>query len=170
MGLLESIWGSGESAVKEGDPAPDFTLPDRTGKMVRLSEFKGRKAVVLYFYPKDDTPGCTKESCAFRDSYQDFQDAGAEVIGVSSDSTDSHGKFASKHRLPFRLLSDQGGQVRKRYGIPATLGLLPGRVTFVIDRDGVVRRTFNSQFQATQHVAEALEALRHLEHPAAGSH
>jgi thioredoxin-dependent peroxiredoxin len=170
MGLLESIWGSGESSVKEGDQAPDFVLPDRTGKMIRLSEFRGRKAVVLYFYPKDDTPGCTKESCAFRDSYQDFQDAGAEVIGVSSDSTESHGRFAAKHRLPFTLLSDQGGRVRQRYGIPATLGLLPGRVTFVIDRGGVVRRTFNSQFQATQHVVEALEALRRLEPVGAGAH
>jgi peroxiredoxin Q/BCP len=166
MGLLESLWGSGDSDVHVGDQAPDFVLPDRTGKMVRLSEFRGRKAVVLYFYPKDDTPGCTKESCAFRDSYQDFQDAGAEVIGVSSDSAESHGRFASKHRLPFTLLSDQGGQVRKRYGIPATLGLLPGRVTFVIDADGVVRHVFNSQFQATQHVAEALEALHQLGRPA----
>jgi peroxiredoxin Q/BCP len=163
MGLLESIWGSGDSSVRVGDVAPDFTLPDRTGKMVRLSEFRGHKAVVLYFYPKDDTPGCTKESCAFRDSYQDFQDAGAEVIGVSSDSSESHGKFAAKHRLPFTLLSDQGGQVRAKYGIPATLGLLPGRVTFVIDRDGVVRHVFNSQFQATQHVAEALQALQRLD-------
>ena len=162
MGMLESLWGSGESSVRVGDEAPDFVLPDRTGKMVRLSEFRGRKAVVLYFYPKDDTPGCTKESCAFRDSYQDFQDAGAEVIGVSSDSAESHGRFAAKHRLPFTLLADQGGQVRKRYGVPATLGLLPGRVTFVIDRAGIVRHVFNSQFQATQHVSEALEALRGL--------
>ena len=162
MGLLESLWGSGDSSIRVGDEAPDFVLPDRTGKMVRLSEFRGHKAVVLYFYPKDDTPGCTKESCAFRDGYQDFQDAGAEVIGVSSDSAESHGKFAAKHRLPFTLLADQGGQVRKRYGVPATLGLLPGRVTFVIDRSGVVRHVFNSQFQATQHVSEALQALRGL--------
>ena len=162
MGLLESLWGSGDSSIRVGDEAPDFVLPDRTGKMVRLSEFRGQKAVVLYFYPKDDTPGCTKESCAFRDGYQDFQDAGAEVIGVSSDSAESHGKFAAKHRLPFTLLADQGGQVRKRYGVPATLGLLPGRVTFVIDRSGVVRHVFNSQFQATQLVSEALEALRRL--------
>ena len=162
MGLLESLWGSGDSSIRVGDEAPDFVLPDRTGKMVRLSEFRGHKAVVLYFYPKDDTPGCTKESCAFRDGYQDFQDAGAEVIGVSSDSAESHGKFAAKHRLPFTLLADQGGQVRNRYGVPATLGLLPGRVTFVIDRSGVVRHVFNSQFQATQHVSEALEALRRL--------
>jgi peroxiredoxin Q/BCP len=167
MGLLDGLLGRGESNVHVGDQAPDFVLPDRTGKMVRLSDFRGRKAVVLYFYPKDDTPGCTKESCAFRDSYEEFSDAGAEVIGVSSDSAESHGKFTAKHRLPFTLLADQGGQVRARYGVPATLGLLPGRVTFVIDRDGVVRHVFNSQLQATQHVTEALEALRRLERPAA---
>ena len=137
--------------------------------MVRLSEFRGRKAVVLYFYPKDDTPGCTKESCAFRDSYQDFLDAGAEVIGVSGDDSSSHERFATKYNLPFVLLSDRGGQVRAKYGVPATLGLLPGRVTFVIDRDGIVRHTFNSQFQPKQHIAEAITALRQLDRPAAQS-
>jgi len=160
MGLLDFI--SGKSGVEAGSPAPDFALPDATGKTVRLSDFRGRKAVVLYFYPKDDTPGCTKESCTFRDQYQDFQDAGAEVIGVSSDSEVAHGKFTEKYRLPFTLVSDRGGSVRKQYGVPATLGLLPGRVTYVIDRDGTVRHVFNSQFQATQHVAEALQALRGL--------
>jgi peroxiredoxin Q/BCP len=169
MGLLDSLWGSGDSAIKPGDEAPDFVLADRTGKMVRLSEFRGRKAVVLYVYPKDDTPGCTRESCTFRDSYQDFRDAGAEVIGISSDAIESHARFAAKHHLPFILLSDQGGRVRDRYGVPATLGLLPGRVTFVIDRDGVVRRVFNSQFQPAQHVAEALETLRTFERPGAAS-
>jgi peroxiredoxin Q/BCP len=165
VGLLDGLFGFGPPDLRIGEAAPDFVLPDRTGKMVRLSEFRGRKAIVLYFYPKDDTPGCTKESCAFRDSYQDFQDAGAEVIGVSSDDAASHGRFAEKYKLPFTLLSDQGGQVRKRYGVPATAGLLPGRVTFVIDRDGVVRHTFNSQFQPTQHIAEALSALRKIGPP-----
>jgi peroxiredoxin Q/BCP len=165
VGLLDGLFGFGPPDLRVGEAAPDFVLPDRTGKMVRLSEFRGRKAIVLYFYPKDDTPGCTKESCAFRDSYQDFQDAGAEVIGVSSDDAASHGRFAEKYKLPFTLLSDQGGQVRKRYGVPATAGLLPGRVTFVIDRDGVVRHTFNSQFQPTQHIAEALSALRKIGPP-----
>jgi peroxiredoxin Q/BCP len=158
MGLLDRL--SGASKIQPGDRAPDFTLPDATGKSVRLSDFRGRKAVVLYFYPKDDTPGCTKESCTFRDQYQDFTDAGAEVIGISSDSAESHTKFASKYRLPFTLLSDRDGAVRKQYGVPATLGLLPGRVTYVIDRDGVVRHVFNSQFQAAQHVSEAIGALR----------
>jgi peroxiredoxin Q/BCP len=158
MGILD-LFGGGEPSVKAGERAPDFTLPDADGKDVRLADFAGRP-VVLYFYPKDDTPGCTKEACTFRDQYQDFQDAGATVLGVSSDSSESHRKFAAKHRLPFTLLADRGGQVRKRYGVPATLGLLPGRVTFVIDGAGVVRHVFNSQLDATRHVEEALHVLR----------
>jgi len=160
VGLLD-LFG-GQSTIQAGDRAPDFALSDRDGRTVRLGDYRGKKAVVLYFYPKDDTPGCTAESCSFRDQYEAFGDAGAEVIGVSSDSAESHARFADKHRLPFVLLADQGGAVRKQYGVPATLGLLPGRVTFVIDRDGVVRHVFNSQFQATKHVAEALAALRRL--------
>ena len=163
MGLLELFTASG--GLHPGDTAPDFALPDASGRTVRLGDFRGRKPVVLYFYPKDDTPGCTKESCAFRDQYQDFQDAGAEVIGVSSDSPESHARFAEKYRLPFTLLADRGGAVRKQYGVPATLGLLPGRVTYVIDPQGVVRHVFNSQFQATQHVAEAIRALRSIDRP-----
>ena len=163
MGLLDAITGGGDPAITAGQQAPDFALPDATGKTVRLSDFRGKKAVVLYFYPKDDTPGCTKEACTFRDQYEDLKDAGAEVIGVSSDGGESHEKFASKYKLPFLLVSDRGGVVRKQYGIPATLGLLPGRVTFVIDKQGVVRRTFNSQFQATKHVSEAIEALRAMD-------
>jgi peroxiredoxin Q/BCP len=152
----------GEPTIKPGDEAPDFALPDGTGRTVRLSDYRGRKAVVLYFYPKDDTPGCTKEACSFRDQYEEFKDAGAEVIGVSSDSEEAHAKFASKYKLPFVLIADRGGKVRKEYGVPATLGLLPGRVTFVIDAEGIVRHVFNSQFQATRHVAEAAQALRAL--------
>ena len=159
MGLLDFL-GGGEAAVKPGDRAPDFSLPDAGGRMIGLTEFRGKKPVVLYFYPKDDTPGCTKEACSFRDQYEDFTAAGAEVIGVSSDSGESHRKFADKYKLPFTLLSDRDGQVRKRYGVPATLGLLPGRVTFVIDKEGVVRHVFNSQLQATRHVQESLAALR----------
>jgi peroxiredoxin Q/BCP len=149
-------------AITVGDTAPDFTLPDQTGQSVTLSSFRGEKAVVLYFYPKDDTPGCTTESCSFRDSYQDFQATGAEVIGISSDSPDSHQKFAGKYNLPFTLVSDQNAKVRKAYGVPATLGLLPGRVTYVIDKAGTVRHVFNSQFNPTQHVAEALQVLKAL--------
>src|SRR5258705_10505600 len=105
MALFDFL-GGGKSGVEPGQPAPGFELPDARGKPVHLAGFKGKKAVVLYFYPKDETPGCTAEACSFRDSYEDFQDAGAEVIGVSSDSSASHEKFAKRHKLPFTLLSD----------------------------------------------------------------
>src|SRR5205809_1329088 len=149
----------GISMLAVGETAPDFALRSDDGRRMSLKDFRGKK-VVLYFYPKDDTPGCTKEACSFRDNYQDFTDAGAEVVGVSSDGGASHQKFTEKFQLPFTLLSDTGGAVRKRYGVPATLGLLPGRVTFVIDKQGIVRHVFNSQFQATRHVQEAIAALR----------
>ncbi len=149
-------------AIKVGDTAPDFTLQSQAGESVTLSSFRGQKAVVLYFYPKDDTPGCTTESCTFRDSFQDFQDLGAEVIGISGDSPDSHQKFASKYSLPFTLVSDTGSNVRKAYGVPATLGLLPGRVTYVIDKAGTVCHLFNSQFNPKKHVDEALTVLKGL--------
>ena len=159
------IWDLGFNVamalVEPGKKAPAFSLNDQSGTTHTLSDYAGR-AVILYFYPKDDTPGCTKEACAFRDQYEDLKDAGAEVIGVSSDGGASHEKFATKYKLPFVLVSDNGGVVRKQYGVPATLGLLPGRVTFVIDKQGIVRRTFNSQFQATKHVSEAIEALKKL--------
>jgi peroxiredoxin Q/BCP len=163
MGLFDGLFGGGGAAINVGDAAPEFELPDASGKRVRLSDFRGKKSVVLYFYPKDDTPGCTKEACSFRDQYEAFKDAGAEVIGISSDSEASHQKFATKYKLPFTLVADSGGGVRKRYGVPATLpGILPGRMTFVIDRDGVVRHVFNSQLQATKHVDEALGVLKRL--------
>jgi len=148
--------------VKTGDIAPDLTLPSQDGKEVRLSDFKDQKNVVLYFYPKDNTPGCTAEACSFRDSYEVFKDAGAEVIGVSSDSAESHEKFADKHRLPFILLSDKGGKVRKLYGVSATLGIIPGRVTYLIDKRGIVRHVFSSQLRATAHVQEALNVLKNI--------
>ena len=149
--------------VSVGDTAPDFTLPSQSGESVSLKDFIGKKSVVLYFYPKDDTPGCTTEACAFRDSYEVFKDAGAEVIGVSDDSPNSHQKFAAKHRLPFILLSDSGKQLRKLYGVPSTLGLLPGRVTYVIDKTGVVRHIFNSQLNFKGHIEESLKTLQELQ-------
>ena len=150
-------------AVKVGDIAPDFTLPSQTGAPVSLKDFKGKKSVVLYFYPKDDTPGCTAESCAFRDSYEVFKTAGAEVIGISGDSSTSHQQFATKYLLPFILLSDTGNQVRKLYGVPATLGLLPGRVTYVIDANGIVQHIFNSQFNFKGHIEESLKTLQTIQ-------
>ena len=145
--------------LRVGDLAPDFTLPSSTGGVVRLSDVLKERAVVLYFYPKDETPGCTAEACAFRDSYEVFKEAGAEVIGVSDDSAESHRSFAAHHRLPFLLLADEGGAVRQRYGVNKWLGLLGGRVTFVIDRQGIVQHVFDSQIQATRHVDEALATL-----------
>ncbi len=161
MGFLDSIMGSSTGLVA-GAKAPDFSLNDQHGNAVSLASFRGKKNVVVYFYPKDDTPGCTKESCAFRDHYTVFTDAGAEVLGVSSDSEKSHKAFAEKHRLPFSLLSDVGAKVRSAFGVPATLGLLPGRVTYVIDKEGTIRHAFNSQINATQHVDEALAVLKSL--------
>jgi peroxiredoxin Q/BCP len=161
MGLLDSLLGSG-TGLSAGAPAPDFTLEDQNGKRVSLADFKGRRNVVVYFYPKDDTPGCTKEACSFRDQFEDFTDAGAEVIGISSDSPASHRAFAAKHELPFTLLSDPDGTVREAFRVPATLGLLPGRVTYVIDKQGVIRHAFNSQLSPARHVAEALQVLGRL--------
>ncbi len=148
--------------VNVGDVAPDFTLPSQTGATVRLSEFRGQKNVVVYFYPKDDTPGCTAESCAFRDQYEVFKEKGAEVIGISADSPDSHQKFATRYKLPFILLSDTANQVRKLFGVPSTLGLLPGRVTYVIDKTGTVRHIFNSQLNFQGHIDESLKILQQL--------
>jgi len=149
--------------VQVGDPAPDFTLPtQKTGELFHLHDMIGKSVIVLYFYPKDDTPGCTSEACSFRDSYETFKQAGAEVIGVSSDSEESHQQFASKYKLPFTLLSDKGGALRKKYGVPATLGLLPGRVTYIIDKKGVVRHIFSSQTNIGKHVTEALEVVRSI--------
>ena len=118
--------------VQAGSVAPDFTLPSQSGEMVRLGDFLG-KPVVLFFYPKDNALGCTKEVCAFRDNIEEYGKLDAEVIGISSDSMESHRAFAHKHDLPFALLSDEGGKVRKLYGVPNTLGLFPGRVTYVIE-------------------------------------
>jgi peroxiredoxin Q/BCP len=128
--------------------------------MVSLGNFIGKKPVVLFFYPKDDTPRCTKEACTFRDEYEGFRKLDAEIIGISSDSVKSHRHFAATHELPFTLLSDEGGKVRKLYGASNTFGLFPGRVTYVIDEEGVVRHIFSSQLDVEKHVEEALEALR----------
>jgi thioredoxin-dependent peroxiredoxin len=145
--------------VRVGARAPDFTLPSQSGETVRLGDFFG-KPVVLFFYPKDNTLGCTKEVCAFRDDFEECGKLDAEVIGISSDSVESHREFAEKHDLPFALLSDEGGKLRKLYGVPNTLGLVPGRVTYIIDEQGVVRHIFSSQLGVERHVQEAIEALQ----------
>ena len=148
--------------LSSGDQVPDFTLPDQVGNPVSLSALKGDR-VVIYFYPKDDTPGCTAEACAFRDSYSDLQALGAEVWGVSGDDAASHQRFASRHDLPYPLLVDTGNQLRRAFGVPSVLGLLPGRVTYVIDGQGVIRHVFNNLLDGAAHRSEAIEALRRLQ-------
>ena len=157
---------SGEEIVKDkykvGDIAPDFTLPDQTGSMVSLKDFVGSKIIVLYFYPRDFSRGCTAEACTFRDSYDVFVEAGAQVIGISSQSVDSHNRFAILNRLPFILLSDEGGKVRELYGVPSSFGFLPGRVTYIIDKKGIIRHVFSSQLNPTKHVEEALRIVKEI--------
>lgn len=144
--------------ISAGDAAPDFDLPTADGT-VTLAQHRG-SWVVLYFYPADDTPGCTVEACTFRDAYEDFTDAGAVVIGVSGDPVDKHRAFAAKHDLPFTLAADSDGALRRTYGVAKTMGILPGRVTYVIDPEGVVREVFSSQFRVKQHTQRALEVIR----------
>lgn len=150
------------ATLKTGDRAPKFELPSQKGEPVSLDALTAKGPVVVYFYPKDETPGCTAEACAFRDNYEVFQKAGASVVGISSDSVASHRGFAEHHGLPFLLLSDQSGEVRKAFGVPSTLGLLPGRMTFVVDREGVIRHAFNSQLFAKKHVDEAIAVVKQL--------
>lgn len=142
-----------------GDPAPEFSATTQDGQRISLADFRGRRGIVLFFYPKDGTPICTKEACAFRDSYEKFLAAGAEVIGVSGDSTESHRAFSERHQLAFPLVSDSDGALRKTFGVPKTLGLLPGRVTFVIDKQGIIRLIFSALFASDEHVRQALQAI-----------
>lgn len=149
--------------LKEGDAVPDVTLKGAGDRPVRLRDLVGQKVLVVYFYPKDDSPGCTVQACSLRDQYEDFVAAGAEVVGISGDSVTSHEGFATKHRLPFVLLSDAGGEARDAFGVPPSLlGLIPGRVTFVVDRKGVIRHAFESQLRVGEHVRRALDLVRTL--------
>ncbi len=146
-------------------PAPVANFQRSDGSRVSLAELIGGKTLVLYFYPRDGTPGCTTEACSFRDQYEDFKSAGAEVVGVSSDDAASHEEFKGRFRLPFTLLTDEKGVAAKAMGVKKTLGLLPGRVTFIIDRAGNVVHRFDSQFNAARHVEEALQIVKKLEAP-----
>ncbi|CAI5480208.1 unnamed protein product, partial [Closterium sp. Yama58-4] len=146
--------------VSVGDEAPPLSLTDQNGRVFDLAKLKGRKSVVLYFYPADDTPGCTKQACSFRDSFEEFRKLGAEVVGISGDTPESHKLFAEKYSLPFTLLSDEGNTVRKEWGVPSDLfGVLPGRQTYVIDKKGVVQLIFNNQFQPEKHIDETIAVL-----------
>ena len=149
--------------VKVGDKAPDFTLVSQKGETITLSDLIGNKNIVLFFYPKDKSKGCTQQACAFRDKYAVFKDLGAEVIGISSDDVQSHVSFADEFRLPFILLSDKKGKVRKLYNVKSTFGIIPGRVTFIIDKKGVVSHIFSSQFKPKKHIKEALQALEKVQ-------
>ncbi|XP_059633250.1 peroxiredoxin Q, chloroplastic-like [Cornus florida] len=148
--------------VNKGGVPPSFTLKDQDGKTVSLSKFKGKPAVV-YFYPADESPGCTKQACAFRDSYEKFKKAGAEVVGISGDDPSSHKAFAKKYRLPYTLLSDEGDKIRKEWGVPSDLfGTLAGRQTYVLDKKGVVQLIYNNQFQPEKHIDETLKLLQSI--------
>lgn len=146
--------------MKIGEKVPQISLKDHEGKDFHFDSLIGSQSFVVYFYPKDFTPGCTKEACSFRDNYEEFKELGAEVIGISSDSERSHTKFINKYRLPYIFLSDKDKKARKAFGVKANLlGLLPGRETFIFDENGLLLYKFNSM-NATQHVSEALTILR----------
>ena len=146
-----------------GDKLPVFSLQDQFGQAFDIKSVLGKKNLVLFFYPKDDTPGCTKEACSFRDQFEAFKEVNAEVIGISGQSVESHKKFAEKHRLTYILLTDTENMLRKQFGVPTNLfGLLPGRVTYVINKNGEIIHIFNSQTQAEKHVDEALRILKML--------
>jgi peroxiredoxin Q/BCP len=149
--------------IELGDVIPHFTAIDANGEEFDTKEYIGKKPLVIYFYPKNNTPGCTAQACGFRDQYQDFTDLGAEVIGISSDSVDSHNAFAKQYKLPFILLSDTDKKIRKLFGVPSgLLGVLPGRVTYIVDKQGKVVLVFDDSINATKHIAEALEAIKKI--------
>jgi peroxiredoxin Q/BCP len=149
------------NAIGVGSIVPSFSLKDQNGQFFDIDSVKGKNNLVIYFYPKDDTPGCTKEACSFRDQYDVFKKEDALVIGISGQSVESHFKFAKKHRLNYTLLSDKDNKVRELFGVPTNLfGLLPGRVTYVVNKDGKVAFLFNSQLNVEKHIVEALRILK----------
>ncbi|QKJ64758.1 peroxiredoxin [Flavobacterium sp. M31R6] len=148
--------------LKIGDKIPNFKAKDTNGNDFDSQGIVGQKPLVIYFYPKDSTPGCTVQACSFRDQYEDFKDLGAEVIGISSDNIASHQKFTQQYNLPFILLSDSDKKIRKLFGVPSGLfGILPGRVTYVADKTGTIIMVFDSMM-AKRHIPKALEAIREL--------
>lgn len=150
-----------DNSLKIGDKIPSFTLKDQNGIDFNIDTIIGKKSMVIYFYPKDETSVCTAQACSFRDSYEAFNDLGAEVIGISSDSVESHKSFAKNHQLPFILLSDSKQKVRKQFGVPKDMfGLLPGRYTYVANKKGEIILIFNSALNAQKHIEEAIKALK----------
>lgn len=148
--------------IKVGDKLPLFGAKDQNGNDFYIASVLLKKVLVIYFYPKDETPGCTKQACFFRDQFEEFKNIGAEVIGISGDSVKSHKKFAEHHKLPFTLLSDEDKSLRKLFGVPTNImGLLPGRVTYVVDKNGIVQLVFNSM-NAESHFPKVLETVKRL--------
>jgi thioredoxin-dependent peroxiredoxin len=151
-----------QGSLQVGDKLPLFGAKDQNGNDFYIESFLGKKVLVIYFYPKDDTPGCTKQACFLRDQYEDFKQIGAEVIGISGDSVPAHKKFASKYDLPFILLSDGDKSLRKLFGVKANLlGLLPGRVTYVVDKEGIIQMIFND-INASNHLEKTVEKVKSL--------
>ena len=151
------------SNLKVGDSIPIFILNDQDGNAFNIDSYKGKKVMVIYFYPKDDTPGCTKEACTFRDAYESFTDLDVKVIGISADDVESHKKFVEKYKLPFTLLADIDNNVRDQFGVPKSLlGLIPGRVTYVINKNGIISYIFSSQFNAKKHIEKSLSIIKEM--------
>jgi len=153
-----------KKSLSIGDKVPEFQLLDQDGVDFNIADFVGKQAMVIYFYPKDDTPGCTKEACKFRDEFEVFSDLNVKVIGISSDDVVSHKAFAEKYNLPFSLLADTEKKVRTLFGVPTFgAGLIPGRVTYIIDKNGVIKFVFNNMSEAEKHIDKSLEILKSLE-------
>lgn len=149
-----------EKGIEVGDKVPVFSLQDQNGELFSIENYRGKKAMVIYFYPKDDTPGCTKEACRFRDSYEDFKSLNVKIIGISGDDVKSHQRFSEKYNLPFTLLADTQNEVRKLFGVKKNIfGLIPGRVTYVIDKNGTVIHIYDNMLKAENHIDEALKIL-----------
>lgn len=151
------------SKLKIGDRIPDFVLKDQNDTDFNITDFRGKQILVIYFYPKDDTPGCTTEACSFRDEYEVFTDMNVKVIGISSDDVASHKKFAEKYNLPFTLLADVDKKVRKLFGVPKSfLGMVPGRVTYIVDKEGILVHIFNSMTDAKKHISESISIIKKM--------
>jgi len=160
MFSLISSCKSQEITLKEGDEAPDFSLQSDEGKWIKLSDYKGVSNVVLYFYPKDMTPGCTRQACSFRDNMSQFKELNAEILGVSTDDVESHKEFKQKENLNFTLLADPEKEVTKKYGVQTTLGMA-SRVTFVIDKNGIIRKVY-PKVNPAENYKELLDFLKTL--------
>jgi peroxiredoxin Q/BCP len=160
---IQSSSGQEVDALKKGDKLPDFKIKDQDGNMFHVAEYVGKKNLVIYFYPKDDTPGCTKEACKFRDEFEAFTDLNAMVIGISADSPESHTEFIEKYNLPFTLLSDENNEVRELFGVKGKfMNIIPGRVSYIVGKEGIVQYVFDSMGNAEQHIVEAIKTLESL--------